>query len=66
MATIRRTSQPFQYVLAINRVFEEGEETLQDDDQERKFCVNYSVLVLESHCQPRTFCTNTSCFCWSS
>ncbi|KAF9962255.1 hypothetical protein BGZ72_008390 [Mortierella alpina] len=34
MATIRRTSQPYQYVLAINRVFEEGEETLQDDDQE--------------------------------
>ncbi|KAI1315063.1 hypothetical protein EDD11_001356 [Mortierella claussenii] len=34
MATIRRTSQPFQYTLAINRVFEEGEETLQDDEQD--------------------------------
>ncbi|KAF8983482.1 hypothetical protein BGZ46_010157 [Entomortierella lignicola] len=34
MATIRRTSQPFQYVLAVNRVFEEGEETLQDEEQE--------------------------------
>jgi hypothetical protein len=34
MATIRRTSQPFQYVLAINRVFEEGEETLEDEEQE--------------------------------
>lgn len=36
MATIRRTTQPFQYVLAINRVFEEGEETLEDEEQERK------------------------------
>ncbi|KAF9360599.1 hypothetical protein BGX26_008584 [Mortierella sp. AD094] len=34
MATIRRTSQPFQFVLAVNRVFEEGEETLQDEEQE--------------------------------
>ncbi|KAG0378336.1 hypothetical protein BGX24_004113 [Mortierella sp. AD032] len=34
MATIRRTTQPFQYVLTINRVFEEGEENLQDDEQE--------------------------------
>ncbi|KAK3812500.1 MAG: cytoplasm protein [Linnemannia elongata] len=34
MATIRRTTQPYQYVLAINRVFEEGEETLEDEEQE--------------------------------
>lgn len=62
MATIRRTTQPYQYVLAINRVFEEGEETLEDEEQERKSIlelvatcsktnlelsmVNYSVLTL--------------------
>ncbi|KAG0305248.1 hypothetical protein BGZ98_004419 [Dissophora globulifera] len=34
MATIRRTSQPFQFTLAINRVFEEGEENLQDEEQD--------------------------------
>ncbi|KAF9582451.1 hypothetical protein BGW38_000192 [Lunasporangiospora selenospora] len=34
MATIRRTSQPFQFMLAVSRVFEEGEEDLQDDEQE--------------------------------
>ncbi|KAI8359368.1 VID27 cytoplasmic protein-domain-containing protein [Mortierella sp. GBAus27b] len=33
MATIRRTSQPFQFMLAINRVFEEGEESLQQDEE---------------------------------
>ncbi|KAF9930844.1 hypothetical protein FBU30_011211 [Linnemannia zychae] len=34
MITIRRTSQPFQYVLVVNRVFEEGEDTLEDEEQE--------------------------------
>lgn len=34
MATIRRTSQPYQYMLAINRVFEEGEGDLQDESGE--------------------------------
>ncbi|KAF9361228.1 hypothetical protein BGX34_007273 [Mortierella sp. NVP85] len=34
MATIRRTSQPHQFVLAINRVFEEGEESLQQDEEQ--------------------------------
>ncbi|KAF8933330.1 hypothetical protein BGZ58_006429 [Dissophora ornata] len=34
MATVRRTSQPYQFTLAINRVFAEGEEALQDEDQE--------------------------------
>jgi len=36
MATIRRTSHPHQYHLTVTRVFEEGEEALQDDDQDRK------------------------------
>jgi hypothetical protein len=33
MITIRRTEQPFQHLLIVSRVFEEGEETLQDDEQ---------------------------------
>lgn len=40
MATIRRTSQPYQYILAINRVFEEGEGDLQDESGEE--CKQFS------------------------
>ncbi|KAG0348608.1 hypothetical protein BG004_004736 [Podila humilis] len=45
MATIRRTSQPFQYLLAINRVFEEGEGELEDEtgelfDDEQNFLID--------------------------
>ncbi|KAF9216156.1 hypothetical protein BGZ59_010812 [Podila verticillata] len=45
MATIRRTSQPHQYLLAINRVFEEGEDDLQDEsgedlDDEKVFLID--------------------------
>ncbi|KAG0091073.1 hypothetical protein BGZ92_001573 [Podila epicladia] len=45
MATIRRTSQPYQYMLAINRVFDEGEGDLQDEsgeelDDEKVFLID--------------------------
>ncbi|KAF9915200.1 hypothetical protein BX616_006693, partial [Lobosporangium transversale] len=47
-ATIRRTTQPFQYTLALTRVFEEGEEELQDDgqellDEEKVFLIDQSM-----------------------
>ncbi|KAF9189001.1 hypothetical protein BGZ51_000177 [Haplosporangium sp. Z 767] len=47
MATVRRTSQPYQYILAITRVFEEGEESLQNDeddlDDERIFLIDQEM-----------------------
>jgi hypothetical protein len=62
MATIRRTSQPHQYLLAVTRVFEEGEEALQDDDQDdRKADSRWSPLelgltkIMDTHHTPFLF-----------
>ncbi len=38
VATIRRTSIPFQYQLVITRAYEEGEEQLLEEDAESRCC----------------------------
>ena len=49
MATIRRTTQPHQFLLAVTRVYEEGEEALadDDDDQDRKSPFSPKVFFLK-------------------
>lgn len=44
VATIRRTSVPFQYQLVITRAYEEGEEQLLEEDAECTFMLS-SLLV---------------------
>ena len=41
MATIRRTTQEFNFQLVVTRVYEEGEQELLDEDEE-----SWSTLVL--------------------
>ncbi|KAF9988515.1 hypothetical protein BGZ65_001977, partial [Modicella reniformis] len=64
MATIRRTSQPHQFILAISRVFEEGEESLHDEEQELED--EKVFLIDEAMGFKKSVSTGATAFTWVS
>ncbi|EPS40325.1 hypothetical protein H072_5863 [Dactylellina haptotyla CBS 200.50] len=64
-AFIRRTSTPHHYQLKIQRVFEEGEDDLQDESEEEDESRNDRVFLLdESLCFRSVFRDGQAVFAW--
>ncbi|KAK6339521.1 hypothetical protein TWF718_008928 [Orbilia javanica] len=65
-AFIRRTSTPHHYQLVVQRVFEEGEENLQEDSEDEDGDVNDRVFLLDESLHFRSvFRDGQAVFAWN-
>ncbi|KAF3081069.1 hypothetical protein TWF569_001205 [Orbilia oligospora] len=65
-AFIRRTSTPYHYQLVIQRVFEEGEETLQEESEDEDADMNDRVFLLDESLHFRSvFRDGQAVFAWN-
>lgn len=53
IATIRRSTQEFNFQLVVTRVFEEGEEQLLDEDEESEISLDFSVIAIDNYLSSR-------------